>query len=102
MEEGGVEERHPYRSRAPGVRTRDQSYFEIKGGAPSTAQLGAISGVIPLKEGPASSEGALDLFAGRPPSSLALLVDRNKQAWKDPLDMNGPRRSGSDIGCHSS
>jgi hypothetical protein len=35
------EERHAYRSCAPGERTRDQSDLEIKGGAPSTGAVGA-------------------------------------------------------------
>jgi len=35
-----LEEQHPHRSFAPGVRTQDQLDCEVKGGAPSTGAVG--------------------------------------------------------------
>jgi len=40
------EERHPCPPSAPGVRTRDQSNGEFKGGAPSTGAGESDTGVI--------------------------------------------------------
>jgi len=36
-----LEEQHPHRSFAPGVRTQDQLDCEVKGGAPSTGAVGS-------------------------------------------------------------
>ena len=43
------EEGYAHRSCAPGVRTRDQSNHEIKGGAPSTGAVGTTC--VPFLEG---------------------------------------------------
>ncbi len=49
------EEGYAHRSCAPGVRTRDQSNCEIKGGAPSTGALGVTC--VPFQGGTASKLG---------------------------------------------